>query len=129
MNRLPLISILVGCSCLLQAESVPPIACNLKALTSEQRKELVQIGQRVIAAINTSRELNDGYAFRVDPAQASIVDVAKWLDLWRRCCRFYEFEVDFHAADDVVWLSVKGRPGVKEFIPIDVPHLAPKLPK
>lgn len=35
----------------------------------------------VIAAMNTSRELKDGYAFRVDPAQASIVDIGKWLDL------------------------------------------------
>jgi hypothetical protein len=113
----------------IRADTLPPIACNLKALTSEQRKELAQIGHRVIAAINTSRELKDGYAFRVDPAQASIVDVAKWLDLWRRCCPFYEFQVDFYAADDTVWLSVKGRQGVKEFIPVDVPQLVTKLPK
>ena len=113
----------------MHADTLPPIACNLKALTSEQRKELAQIGQKVIAAINTSRELKSGYVFRVDPAQASIVDVAKWLDLWRRCCPFYEFQVDFHAADGAVWLFVKGRPGVKEFIPIDVPQLRTKLPK
>lgn len=75
------------------------------------------------------RELKDGYAFRLDSAQASIVDVANWLDLWRRCCPFYEFQVDFHAADGTVWPSVKGRARVKEFISVDVPQLATKWPK
>ena len=79
--------------------------------------------------ITASRELNDGYAFRVDPTKASLADVAHWLDLWRRCCPFYEFQIDFHAADASVWLSVKGRPGVKEYIRVDSPRLAAKLPK
>jgi hypothetical protein len=106
----------------------PPIACNMKALTSEQRKQLEQLGEKVISAITTSRELSDGYAFRVDPAKASLMDVAQWLDVWRRCCPFYDFQIDFHAADANVWLSVKGRPGVKEFLPVDSPRLAAKLP-
>ncbi len=122
-------AILVASIGLLQAESLPPIACNLKALTSQQRKQLDQIGAHVIAAIATSRALNDGYAFRIDPAKASLIEVAQWLDLWRRCCPFYEFKIDFHAADATVWLSVSGRPGVKEYIPLDSPRLAAKLPK
>jgi hypothetical protein len=124
-----LIASVVVSACLLQAESVPPIACNLKALTFEQRKQLHQIGQHVISAITSSRELNDGYSFRIDPAKASLIEVAQWLDLWRRCCPFYEFRIDFRAADANVWLSVKGREGVKQFIPLDVPSLAAKLPK
>ena len=107
----------------------PPIACNLRALTAAQRKELNAAGDHAIAAIVASRELADGYAFHIDPARASIQDVARWLDLWRRCCPFYEFQIDFHAADASLWLSVKGRPGVKEYIPIDSPRLAAKLPQ
>ena len=122
-------AILAASTWALQAETVPPIACNLKALTSEQRKELEQIGQHVISAIDASRELKDGYAFRVDPRKASLIEVAGWLDLWRRCCPFYEFQIDLHAADARVWLSVKGRPGVKQYIPLDSPRLAAKLPK
>lgn len=82
----------------------PPIACNMKALTSEQRKQLGQLGEKVISAITASREMSDGYAFRVDPAKASLMDVAQWLDVWRRCCTFYEFQIDFHAADCNLWL-------------------------
>ena len=83
----------------------------------------------MISAITASRELGDGYAFRIDPAKASLMDVAQWLELWRRCCPFYEFQIDVHAADGSVWLSVKGRPGVKEYIPVDLPRLAAKLKK
>jgi hypothetical protein len=127
MNSLQVIAILVGCSCLLHAETVPPIACNLKTLTCEQRKELHRIGEHVISAITTCRELSDGYAFRVEPTKAPLIDVAQWLDLWRLCCPFYEFQIDFHAADGSVRLSVKGRPSVKEYTPVDVPQLAAKL--
>jgi hypothetical protein len=110
------------------AQTEPPIACNLKALTAAQRAQLKRAGEHAIAAITASRELSDGYAVRIDAARASILDVAEWLDLWRRCCPFYEFQIDFHAADATLWLSVKGRPGVKEYIPIDSPRLAAKLP-
>lgn len=120
---------LVGCAYLLLADSLPPIACNLKSLTSEQRKQLDDVGQYVIATITASRELSDGYSFQVDTAKASLIEVARWLDLWRRCCPFYEFRIDFHAADAALWLSVTGRPGVKQYIPIDSPRLATKLPK
>lgn len=122
-------SVLIASAWTLLADPVPPIACNLKALTSQQRKELNQLGEHVISAILLTRELSDGYAFQVDSGKASLVDVAEWLDVWRRCCPFYEFRIDFHAADATIWLAVKGRPGVKEFIPLDSPRLATKLPK
>jgi len=40
-----LTAIVVGSAWTLLAETVPPIACNLKALTSEQRKQLGQVRQ------------------------------------------------------------------------------------
>lgn len=91
------------------AATDPPIACNLKALTPQQRKQLGRIGEHVISAITASHDLKDGYAFRIDPAKASLMDVTRWLDLWRRCCPFYEFRIDFHAADATIWLSVEGQ--------------------
>ena len=122
-------AILAALSGIGYAETAPPIACNLKAITAQQREQLGRLGEHVIAGINGSRELKDGYAFHVDPAKASLVEVAQWLDVWRRCCPFYEFQVDFHAADGSLWLSVTGRQGVKEYIPMDSPRLAAKLPK
>jgi hypothetical protein len=126
VRRLLLTTALIVSTC--AGETDPPIACNMKALTSQQRKQLTQLGQHVISAIDSSRELKHGYTFHVDPAKASLKEVAEWLDVWRRCCPFYEFQIDFHAADASLWLAVKGRPGVKEYIPFDSPLLATKLP-
>jgi len=113
----------------LPAADLPPIACNLKALTADERAELSHLARHAAEAITASHELKDGYAFQIDPAKASLVEVARWLDLWRRCCPFYEFRIDFHAADAGIRLWVTGRPGVKEFIPVDSPVLAAKLRK
>ncbi len=124
-----LTAIFIASTFTLLAETGAPIACNLKALTPEQRKELDRIGEHVISSITASRELNHGYAFSIDPGKASLMDVAQWLDLWRRCCPFYEFEIDFYASDASIVLSVTGRPGVKEYIPVDSPRLATKLPR
>src|SRR5436305_10858327 len=99
-----LIASILGSAGLLVAENAPPIVCNLKSLTPEQRKQMGEIGRHVISAITQSRELNDGYMFRVDAAKASLVDVARWLDLWRRCCPVYDFRIDFHAAHAAPWL-------------------------
>jgi hypothetical protein len=128
-SLLSLVLVLLAGAAAAVPQNEPPIACNLRALTAVQRKELNAVGEHTIAGIVASRELADGYAFHIDPARASIQDVAQWLDLWRRCCPFYEFQIDFHGADASLWLSVKGRPGVKEYIPIDSPRLAAKLPK
>jgi hypothetical protein len=128
-KTLIVMAILLAIPGTLPAEDLPPIACNLKALTSQQRKHLGELGEHVIAAITESRELNDGYAFRVDPSRATVVDVAQWLELWRLCCPFYEFQIELRAADASLWLSLKGRPGVKEYIPIDSPRLAAKIRK
>ena len=111
------------------AQSEPPIACNMRALNADQRKQLSAFGDQIAAAVVGTRDLPDGYSFHLDPARASVLDVARTLDLWRRCCPFYEFRVDLHAADGGMWLSVTGRPGVKEYFPVDAPKLAAKLPR
>lgn len=90
-KALLLTAILATLTSALPAETVPPIACNLKALTPEQRKQLEQIGAHVISAITASKELKDGYAFSVDPRKASLMDVAQWLDVWRRAARSTSF--------------------------------------
>jgi hypothetical protein len=54
-NAILLLTLMLSAS----AETLPPIACNLKALTSEQRRHLEEIGKHVIAAITTSRDSLD----------------------------------------------------------------------
>ena len=113
-----------------QAETKPvPIACNLNALTAEQRKELHRFGEQLVNAVIGSREMDDGYAFHVDSARLSAVQLAECIELWRKCCPFYEFQIDLRGEDGALWLSLRGRKGVKEYFPVDAPKLAAKLPK
>jgi hypothetical protein len=73
--------------------------------------------------------MDDGYGFRFDAAKVSAVDLARGIDLWRKCCPFYEFQIDLRGEDGALWLSLRGRKGVKEYFPIDAPQLASRLPK
>ena len=106
-----------------------PIACNLNALTVSQRRELKAFSDRVVSAVTGSREMNDGYGFRMDSSKVSVVDLAEGVELWRKCCPFYEFQIDLRGEDGALWLTLRGRKGVKEYFPIDAPNLAAKLPK
>ncbi|MCU1232459.1 MAG: hypothetical protein JWP63_426 [Candidatus Solibacter sp.] len=111
----------------LQAEV--PIACNLNALTPPQRQTLKSFSDRASHAVIDSRDLPDGYGFRFDSTQLSLTDVAAGVDLWRKCCPFYEFEIQLRGEGGSLWLNLRGRKGVKEYFPIDAPQLAAKLPK
>jgi len=108
--------------------SQAPFACNLKAFTPDQRVRWRQLIERVTSAVTESRELKDGYALRVS-SEAPLVDVAEWVDLERRCCPFFDFQIDVHGEDGSLWLSLKGRDGVKDFINADFSLLHDKLQK
>jgi len=133
MNKLLVVSAFVLASVFVSpAEpahvSQAPFACNLKPFTPDQRVRWRQLIERVMSSVTEARELKDGYSLRVDTAQAPLVDVAEWVDLERRCCPFFDFQMDVHGEDGSLWLSLKGREGVKDFIRIDFSLLHDKLP-
>ncbi len=120
-------------ACLSPAEpahvSQAPFACNLKAFTPDQRVRWRQLIERVTSAVTEARELKDGYALRINTSHAPLVEVAGWVDLERRCCPFFDFQMDVHGEDGSLWLSLKGRDGVKDFINADFSLLHEKLQK
>jgi hypothetical protein len=105
------------------ADNQAPFACNLKAFQPGQRQRWRVLLDELYAAVTSSRELTDGYALRIDTNRAPLVVVAEWIDLERRCCPFFDFEIAVHGEDGTVWLSLKGREGVKRFIEADMPRL------
>jgi hypothetical protein len=91
-------------------------ACNIKAMDDVQRqgygiltKELMQIRQEV-------RELNDGYAIRFEPKMQTISDIAEFIGCERLCCPFFDLEMIAERENGSLWLNLRGREGVKEFI-------------
>jgi hypothetical protein len=93
-----------------------PFFCNLKALTPAERAEHKQVTTRMLAAMQRTREVADGYAFDLDGAHLSIKDLASWVDFERRCCPFFDFQVDWRRERGPVTLQLTGRTGIKDFI-------------
>jgi hypothetical protein len=105
------------------ADNQAPFACSLKAFQPEQRVRWRALLDKLYVAATRSRELADGYAFRIDTSRMPVTEVAEWIELERRCCPFFDFELAVHGEDGMVWLSLKGRDGVKQFIETDMPRL------
>lgn len=121
------IAVLLLSAGLLTAEA--PFACNLKAFQPDERSQWRKLIEEVTSAVVTARELPDGYALQIDPRRASLVKIAEWAALERKCCPLFDFELKMHGEDGSVWLSLKGRDGVKDFIREDFTLLRDKFSK
>jgi hypothetical protein len=98
-----------------------PFFCNLKALTAPERSEHLQLTTRLVESISRIAELADGYAFDVDGRRMSIKDLAAWTEFERRCCPFFDFNLDWRRENGPVTLRLTGRDGVKQFIQAELP--------
>jgi hypothetical protein len=93
----------------------PPLACQPKALAGEERQRQRELLDSVRALAVESRELEDGFAFRLSGGAQTFRDAAEWIGLERRCCPFLGFSLEWKR-DDSVWVHVTGAPGVKDII-------------
>ena len=66
--------------------------------------------------VEEMKELDDGYAFRMNGESASIVKLAEWVTLEKLCCTFFKFTLEVEPETGPVWLSLTGGPGVKELL-------------
>ncbi len=96
------------------SDTQPVLACDLDALSPEERTRRSIVAARVSARFREVRETPDGYAARLDPQLTQ--DALDWLLLERRCCPFLRLELRFEPAAGPVWLGFGGGPGVKEFL-------------
>ena|ERR1700693_1456947 len=96
-------------------------ACNLKAFQPEERKTHDRLTAQLRSAAIARRELPDGYSFQMDPRKVSIAQVAEWTVLERKCCPFFDYQLDLHSEENTLWFTLTGREGVKRFIEMEVP--------
>src|SRR5438309_9469827 len=92
------------------------IACNLPPFQPAERTKWRALLDRVSSSITETRELSNGYALRIDTTKTTLVEVAQWVTLERKCCPFFEFRLRIHGQDGTLWLDLTGPPKVKEFI-------------
>jgi hypothetical protein len=68
------------------------LACNLNALTPEQRQERAELAKLVQAQTQELQELPRGCAFRLPSSSALFLELAEFVHLERHCCPFFKFE-------------------------------------
>ncbi len=93
-----------------------PFACNVKALDRAQRERWMELIQKLGAARQEVRELPDGYAFRFPADSKTVLEVAEFIGYERLCCPFFDFELAVEREGGPLWLRLRGREGVKDFI-------------
>ncbi len=92
------------------------LACNLGALSAEERTRRSTAAARVSARFRAVRETPDGYAAELDAEAQLVQDALEWVLLERRCCPFLRIALTFEPSPGRIWLTFGGGPGVKEFL-------------
>lgn len=107
---------LIAMMATVNAPDESPFACNLKALSPAERAEHRDVTARVLASVQNTRELPDGYAFSFDTTRVATKDLATFVEFERRCCPFFDFQLAWNRENGPVTLQLTGRDGVKTFI-------------
>lgn len=90
--------------------------CNLKAFTPAERVRHEQLSKKLREARFEIKELSNGFAFGLQADAVSLTEVAEWVSGERKCCPFFDFGIDLQQDGGPLWLELKGKDGVKQFI-------------
>jgi hypothetical protein len=90
--------------------------CNLKALTTKERARHVLLTLEIERARVETIELANGFAFRFQDSAVSLADLAEWVSAERKCCPFFDFEIELQGNNGPLWLKLRGKDGVKAFM-------------
>lgn len=93
--------------------------CNTKSLSKEEWAHKSLISAKMRNARVEIKELPDGYAFRFRPEGVSLVELADWVSSEARCCPFFDMGIQVERDGGPVWLTLRGREGVKQFVQME----------
>jgi hypothetical protein len=90
--------------------------CNIDGIPAKDRAHYEQLVESLRHAILERRELPNGYAFRVDTTHVGAGKLVEWVELEKRCCPFFGFELRWERQNGPVWLHLEGTEDIKDFI-------------
>jgi hypothetical protein len=90
--------------------------CNTKALSKTERERYNQLTDKFRQARIETKELKNGYAFRLKSEAVSVAELAEWISAERKCCPFFGFEIELQRNGGPLWLKLRGAEGIKAFI-------------
>jgi hypothetical protein len=97
----------------------PTIACDLNALTPEERDRRQIVLAAVARTITGQTELVNGFELSFDAVSLDFAALGEWIALERRCCPFLHFRLDIEPAGKST-LALTGGRGVKEFLRTEI---------
>ena len=92
-----------------------PVACRLSD-TELRKREATLLAQFIKAAVISTEELENGYAFHVRGDKESMALVGELIAAERDCCRFLKFELTAESDLGPVIIRTTGPVGTKEFL-------------
>ena len=106
-------------------EKQSPFACDMTAIAAEQRSAHLANITKLFRAVESIRELPNGYSVRLPNDSDVLFMAAEFIALERLCCPFFDFNLEIEREGGAVWLSLTGREGVKPFIMAEIGHHLP----
>lgn len=101
-----------------------PIACDLTALTKEQRDWLIAGFSSFFANTSKIKSLSDGYGFKISSADFDqSIHIGKLVALNRLCCAFIKHVIVQEPGTLDLWLYMSGPTGAKQAIKADIVQL------
>jgi hypothetical protein len=98
------------------AREESPIACQMNALTIEERSRRKELFAALAVAVERVQELPGGIAVELLSDPNTWMTAAEFILLERRCCPFLSFSMELEREHGPLWLRITGREGVKEFL-------------
>jgi hypothetical protein len=92
-----------------------PFACDMSALSPEQRESHSQLKYLLGTALRAVHELSNGYDFEFHSHPAVYNMLTKITPLEHECCPFFSISIGVEQAGALFW-QLTGREGVKQFI-------------
>ena len=90
--------------------------CNLKALSMKERARHMQLTYEIERGRVETVEMANGFAFRFQDGTISLAELAEWVSAERKCCPFFDFEIELQGNNGPLWLRLRGKDGVKAFM-------------
>lgn len=91
-------------------------ACDMTALTAEQRAAHSAVIGQLFGAVREIRHVGAGYRFVLELDHRTLDRIAQFIALERRCCPFFDFTVGVPAEVDHAEFAITGPDGVHHFI-------------
>ena len=91
-----------------------PFACNMGALTPEQRSRHSHLAKQLRSMLRSFRELPDGFEFEFPFDSATYEALSELTPLEHACCPFFTIAIRLEQ-DNLLW-QLTGCEGVKQFI-------------